>query len=142
MKEAMPRRDLYHDHVRKALENDGWTITDDPLKLKLGGKDLYVDLGAEKLLAAEKEDRKIAVEVKSFVGPSIITELEIALGQYVLYHDIMAKTKPERVLYLAIPDEVYLEIFEEPIGEVLLENKRVLLIVYDPNNEEALKWIH
>jgi hypothetical protein len=77
----MPARDIYHDAVKNALIKDGWTITDDPLHLRWGLKDLYVDLGAEKLFAAEKEGRKIAVEVKSFIGASEIYDLENALGQ-------------------------------------------------------------
>ena len=56
----MPARDMYHEHVRDALDADGWQITHDPLHLQWGAKDLYVDLGAEKLLAAERQGRKIA----------------------------------------------------------------------------------
>ena len=29
----MAAKDIYHEHVKNALEKDGWTITDDPLKL-------------------------------------------------------------------------------------------------------------
>lgn len=80
----MPAKDIYHDTVKKALIKDGWVITHDPLILKWGSKDLYVDLGAEQLVAAEKEGRKIAVEVKSFVSPSEVEDLEHALGQFIL----------------------------------------------------------
>jgi hypothetical protein len=62
----MPAKDIYHNTVRTALEKDGWTITKDPLTLEIGDRSLFVDLGAEKILAAEKQGRKIAVEVKSF----------------------------------------------------------------------------
>ncbi len=62
----MPRRDLYHDAVVHALEKAGWTITADPFKLGYGTRNLYVDLGAENLLAAVKEDRVIAVEINVF----------------------------------------------------------------------------
>ena len=75
----MPARDRYHNQVKQALIKDGWTITDDPLRLKWGKKDLYVDLGAEQLLTAEKGLHKIAVEVKSFVGQSEVDDLEKAL---------------------------------------------------------------
>ena len=84
----MPAKDFYHKTVRNALVKEEWTITHDPLTLKLGKKDFYVDLGANQLLAAEKVDRKIAVEIKSFTGRSDIDDLEKALGQYVLYQDI------------------------------------------------------
>jgi len=137
----MPVRDIYHDNVKNALIKDEWTITHNPLTLKWGKKDMYVDLGAEKILAAEKEGRKIAVEVKSFVGPSEIEDLKNALGQYVLYHDILKRTDPDRILYLAIRKAVFLDLFEEPVGKLLLENKRVRLIVFDHRTEEIVQWI-
>ena len=66
----MPAKDHFHDHVRTALKKDGWTITDDPLTIVLEGTrdNLFVDLGAERLIAAEKAAQKIAVEVKSFIS--------------------------------------------------------------------------
>lgn len=78
---------------QRLLLGEYWTITHDPLRLTLGMKDVYVDLGAERLLAAVKGQQKIAVEVKSFLGLSEIADLEVALGQYTLYHDILAKTE-------------------------------------------------
>jgi len=81
----MPARDLYHNSVKRALVKDGWTITHDPLRLSWGSKDMYVDLGAERLIAAEKAKQRIAVEVKSFVGDSEMDDLEKAIGQYIVY---------------------------------------------------------
>jgi hypothetical protein len=138
----MPAKDLYHDTVKTGLIKDGWTITDDPLRVQAGEKDLYIDLGARRLLAATKGDQKIAVEVKSFLGPSEVKDLQQALGQFILYHDLLAISDPERTLYLAVSLEVYREIFEEPIGMVLLENQRLRLIVFDPHQEVLLQWIH
>lgn len=137
----MPARDLYHVNVKNALIRDGWTITHDPLTLKLGKKDLYVDLGAMQLLAAEKAERKIAVEIKSFTGRSDVDDLEKALGQYVLYQDILAELEPERVLYLAIPSSVFEDLFEEPIGKLLLKNRRLKLITFEPSQEVVKQWI-
>jgi hypothetical protein len=94
----MPARDRYHDTVKQALIKDGWTITHDPFMLRIGSKDLYVDLGAERLLAAEKAGEQIAVEVKSFLSDSEMDDLEKALGQFVLYHDIMKELYPDRTL--------------------------------------------
>lgn len=112
----MPARDLYHNVARNALIKDGWTITHDPYVLKWGTKDLYVDLGAEQLLAAEKPGQKIAVEIKSFISPSDMEDLKEALGQFILYHDLLALTEPDRTLYLAIRETVFIDLFEEPIG--------------------------
>ena len=110
----MPARDFYHDVVKSALIADGWTITDDPLVLKIGTKDLLVDLGAERLLAAEKQGQKIAVEIKSFLGASDVDSLEKALGQFTLYHDILEESEPDRRIYLAIPSEIFDDPFESP----------------------------
>ena len=137
----MPAKDIYHNTVRTALEKDGWTITNDPLTLEIGDRSLFVDLGAEKILAAEKEGRKIAVEVKSFLSISPVHDLEEALGQYIVYEDILELSEPERNIYLAVREEVYLDIFSEPLGQVLLRKKRLKLIVFDSSREIIIRWI-
>jgi hypothetical protein len=137
----MPARDFYHDVAKAALIADGWTITHDPLQLSIGKKDLFVDLGAERVLAADKEGRKIAVEVKSFVGASDVADLEQALGQYTLYHDVLEESEPDRAMYLAIAWKVYEDLFEEPIGRLLLKRERLRLIVFDPARGVILRWI-
>lgn len=120
---------------------DGWTITHDPLILKFGKKDLYVDLNATQLLAAEKAEHKIAVEIKSFTGRSDVDDLEKALGQYILYQDILVELEPERSLYLAISDKVFEDLFEEPIGKLLLKNRRLKLLTFEPSQEMINQWI-
>jgi hypothetical protein len=137
----MPAKDIYHNTVRTALEKDGWTITNDPLTLEIGDRSLFVDLGAEKILAAEKQGRKIAVEVKSFLNVSPVKDLEEALGQYIVYEDILELSEPERNIYLAVREEVYLDIFSEPLGQVLLRKKRLKLIVFDSSREIIIRWI-
>ncbi len=136
----MPAKDFYHPHVVDALVADGWTITHDPLSLRIGGKDMFVDLGAERFVGAERNGERIAVEVKSFTSASEVRELEIALGQFVLYGDALARLEPERVLFLAVREQVFHEIFEEPMGRMLLENKRVRLIVVDVARREIVRW--
>ncbi|MEG4800384.1 element excision factor XisH family protein [Microcoleus sp. ARI1-B5] len=137
----MPAKDLYHDSVCTALIKDGWKITDDPFKLRVGGRSVYVDLGAKKLFAAEKQGRKIAVEIKSFLDPSLVSELEKALGQYDLYSLIMEDEDPERVLYLAIAQTVFSGFFSEEICQMVLRKKSINLIVFDSETEEILQWI-
>jgi XisH protein len=137
----MPAKDLFHDCVKVALIRDGWKISHDPYSLKIGKKDLFVDLGAEKLITAEKDFVKIAVEIKSFVSPSEIQDLENALGQYVLYQNVLQKIEPERVLYLAIREAVFHKLFEQEIGQILLENKVLKLLAFNPETEEITKWI-
>lgn len=139
----MPAKDIYHDTVRRALEKEGWRITHDPYTLRLGKKDLFVDLGAGRqiLLAAEQGEERIAIEVKSFLGPSLVTNLHEALGQFVLYEDVMELTEPDRVLFLAVSEEKYAQVFEEDFGRLLLNKKQIRLLVFDPSTEVVLQWI-
>ncbi len=120
----MPARDTYHDAVKNALIKDGWTITHAPLTLKLEGDRVLIDLGAERLLAAEKGIRKIAVEVKTFTGPSRMADLEQALGQYVLYRIFLKQTEPTQELYLAVPQDTIEDLFRMAIGRGFLEDER------------------
>ena len=136
----MPAKDIYHNNVKNALIKDQWTITHNPLTLKFGKKDLYVAL-AKQLLAAQKAECKIAVEIKSFTGRSDVDDLEKALGQYVLYQDILTELEPERALYLAVPSSVFDDLFEEPIGKLLLKNRRLMVISFDPKQEVIRQWI-
>src|SRR5437667_2011848 len=100
--DLMATRDKLHDEARRALENDGWTITDDPLVVRFGDTFGEIDLGAERLLGAEKGGKRIAVEVKSFLGTSMLSEFHTALGQYLNYREALARHQPGRRLYLAV----------------------------------------
>lgn len=137
----MPRKDLYHPVVVRTLTADGWTITHDPLYLSYGGRDVYADLGAEQPVGAEKEGRKIAVEIKSFLGPSDVHELELALGQFSLYRDILAEVEPNRVLYLAVPLHAYQGVFSEPLGQLVIRRQQLQLVVFDDIQERIVQWI-
>jgi hypothetical protein len=136
----MPARDRLHDHVRNALVRDGWTITHDPLHLRWGTKDMYVDLGAERFLGAEKAGRRIAVEIKSFAGPSLMLALEQALGQFTVYDDVLQRIEPERTLYLAVSEAIHQDLFEEPLGQLLLANGRLRLLVFATKDEVIERW--
>jgi hypothetical protein len=136
----MPALDIYHNAAKQALIKDGWTITHDPLHLRWGRKDMYVDLGAKRLIIAEREEQKIAVEVKSFLGVSEMQAFRDAVGQFAIYRSVLRRTYPDYVLYLAIRDVVYSSFFEEPIGQILIEDENLKLIIFDAEKEEILQW--
>jgi len=135
-------KDIYHYQVRTALEKDGWIITDDPLTLQFGSRSVFVDLGAKKLLAAERDGQRIAVEIKSFVGKSLVKDWENAIGQYILYFKIISKKEPDRTLYLAITEEIYISFFNEDIVEVVLADGVIKFIVVDTIQEVITRWIN
>ncbi len=137
----MPRHDIYHDTVKNALVKDGWTITHDPFVLPFGLHNLSVDLGAEQMLAAEKDGEQIAVEVKSFRGRSEVDDLENALGQYLLYRSLLQRRHPDRTLYLAIPMDAFNGVFSAELGRVAREDYTLKLVVFDPVQEVIEQWL-
>ncbi len=136
----MSAKDRYHDCVKNALIKDGWVITHDPLRLPWGKKDMYVDLGAELLLAAEKDQRHIAVEIKSFIGKSELEDLERALGQFALYRSVLARREPHRILYLAVPDDILRDVFDEPLGQLIVSDYALRIIGFEPQDEVITRW--
>ncbi|AFY74065.1 XisH protein [Synechococcus sp. PCC 7502] len=137
----MPAKDIYHDCVKNALIKSNWDITHDPLRIRLTRKNLFVDLGAERLIAANRGSEKIAVEIKSFTQASDIKDLEDALGQFILYERLLIRYEPDRKLYLAVADAVYKSIFEEEAGQILLEDKLIRLVTFNPKAEVITQWI-
>lgn len=137
----MPAKDFHHNIVREALENDGWKITHDPYHLSYEDVEVSIDLGAEKLLAAERGNEKIAVEIKSFLSPSIFYAFHAALGQYINYRRILEWTNKHRVLYLAIPKDTYEEFFIKPFATKLVQAEQLRIIVFDPQTKTVDKWI-
>ena len=137
----MARKDIYHETVKKALDKDDWEITHDPFQVYVGQKRLAMDLGAERLISAEKGTRKIVVEIKSFVSRSDVKDLQQALGQYVMYHQILVEQSIERELYLAIPHRTYGTIFQDELGQILLRNQLLRLLVFDEIEEVIVEWV-
>ena len=137
----MSAKDRFHDAVKRSLQKEGWTITHEPLKLPIERlTQFYIDLGAEKLIAAQRENQKIAVEVKSFLGSSTLSEFHIALGQCMNYRYALEDSEPDRKLYLAVPNNLYADFFAVPFIESVLERSQINLIVYDAMKEEIVKW--
>ncbi len=138
----MPAKDIYHDTVKRALIKDGWKITAENLHLPWGGRDTFVDIAAEKIFIAEKEGRKIAVEVKSFVGKSDISEFEKAVGQFIIYRFAMRKKEPERQLFLAVELGIYENFFVNPEVLELIETEDLKIVVFDKLKEVIMRWIN
>ncbi len=108
----MSARDLFHDAVRRGLEKDRWLITRDPLELEWEEVKVKIDLAAERLIAAERDRQKIAVEIKSFISTSVISDFHTALGQFLNYRIMLEVNEPDRLLYLAIPLDAFETFFQ------------------------------
>ena len=124
-------KDIYHDHVRRVLESEGWKITHDPYYVRVGGVDFFMDLGAENVLAAEREGEKIAVEVKSFASLSNVADFHEAYGKFMLYRKALRNEEPERILFLAIRAKIWESFFQRPFIQSVIEEDEVKLLVFD-----------
>lgn len=144
----MARKDIYHNLVRVCLEKEGWLITDDPLELydKVEKIDYEIDLGAERLLCAEKGDSstgsltKIAVEIKSCLKLSFAHEFHGMLGQYLVYLEGLKELDAQRKLYLAIPQFAAEKLTEHTFLLRLIDTYQVKMLVFDTNNSEIISW--
>ncbi|MBE9207472.1 XisH family protein [Nostoc sp. LEGE 06077] len=136
----MPTKDIFHQVVKLALQKDGWTITDDPLSLQLEDDQVFIDLGAERLIAAQRDQEKIAVEIKSFLAPSNLSEFHTALGQFLNYRIVLREKQPERELYLAVNLETYNDFFSRKLPQLSIIEYQLKLIIFDPVQEEIITW--
>jgi len=134
-------RDKFHSLVRNALEGEGWIITNDPLTLKTGTIQVQIDLGAERVIAAQKGDEKIAVEIKTFGSTSFITALYEAIGKYIVYRNVLETLDAERTLFLAVPNAVHKRFFEESILLRIMKKEKLNLLIYDEQQKTISEWI-
>jgi hypothetical protein len=137
----MAARDLFHEAVKVALQKENWLITNDRLKVEAGGAKFEIDLGAERLLAAERAGEKIAVEIKTFIGDFPITDYHAALGQFLNYRLALELNEPDRILYMAVPVAIHEALFQREFLQISVERHQVNRIVYDPVNEVIVQWI-
>ena len=134
-------RDKVHQAVREALEKEGWIITHDPLILRLGGLRLEIDLAAEQVLAAERDDEYIAVEIKSFLSKSKLTDFYEAKGKYDLYRLGLKKEERGRHLFLAIEKDIYKDFFQKSLIQEMVEEDKISFLIFDNTTKTIVEWI-
>lgn len=106
------------------------------------GRNIYIDIIAEEVFTAEKEGRKIAVEVKSFIGKSNLSEFEKAIGQFIIYRIAMRKEDPDRQLFIAVGERIYNNLFLHPDVIELIESEDLKVLVFDEVKEVIVRWIN
>lgn len=137
----MPQLDIIHNAVKNSLIKAGWTITDDPYIIQYRSTKLYADLGAERPIAAERDQEKIVVEVKSFVSASQFQDLKEALGQYDIYRYLLEENRVDRKLYVAISALTYNNFFQRDVIQLIIQKHQLPMIIVDTELEEILQWI-
>ncbi len=134
-------KNRFHDVVKIALEKEDWQITDDPYEINVDDVDFEIDLAAEQLLAAEREHQKIAVEIKSFISPSNVSDFHTALGQFLNYRDALETIEPDRLLYLAVRVPIYETFFQRRFIVAAVQRYQIRLIIYDVQQEVIVQWL-
>ena len=137
----MPTQDLYHDIVRDALRKDGWRITHTALQLKARAESRTRELWEGPWLIADKDERKVAVAVSSFVGRSNLADITQMWGQLELSRPQLHTMDSDRVVYMAVRQATYHACFGGTEGELLLEKEHMQLIVFDPRAEVIVQWV-
>lgn len=94
------------------------------------------------MIAAERGEEKIAVEVKSFISTSLVSDFHTALGQFLNYRLMLSIKEPDRQLYLAVPLEVYETFFQGAFMQIAVEQNKLKMIIYEPMSEEIVQWIN
>lgn len=98
-------------------------------------------MGIERVIAVERGSEKLAIEVKSFVGQSIVNDIENALGQFVVYMSFLEELEPDRPVYVAISQNSYDTVFQKRAVQHLIRRNRVPLVVVNIITEEVVEWI-
>ncbi|MEM1121558.1 MAG: element excision factor XisH family protein [Bacteroidota bacterium] len=134
-------RDLIHHQVRRALEKEGWVITDDPFRLNANGVNLEIDIGAERVIAAQKGEEKIFIEIKTLNQRSILYAFYAAFGQYICYRDAIEENDMDNPLFLAIPLSAFKRIEENEFILNRLSKHGIRAVIVDTTSEKITKWI-
>jgi hypothetical protein len=135
-------KDIYHEAVKNALIKDGWTITADPYPLEYEDVELYPDLAIEKFISETQKQRKIIIEIKSFISLSLVKDFQLTLGQYIFYRDLIQLSQDEyQEIYLAIKDEIYDTFFQRKSIKAVVKLHQIALLIVNTEKEEIIKWI-
>jgi hypothetical protein len=137
----MPTQDLYHAVVRDALRKDGWRIMHTALQLKARAEASAGELWEGPWLIADKDERKVAVAVSSFVGRSSPEDILQTWRQLALSRSRLHAMDSDRVVYLAVRQATYSACFGGTEGNLLLEKEHMQLLVFDPRAEVIVQWV-
>jgi hypothetical protein len=136
---SLPAKDRYHDKVIRALVKDGWTITGEQVKVIVEDRYLFIDIEASR----SADNRMALIEVKELDAVSSpIDALAAAVGKYFLYRVALKDAEVTTPLYLAVSEAAYQGILQEKIGQLSILQGNIALVVFDPDREEILRWIH
>lgn len=82
------------------------------------------------------------LKLRALLGDRALYDFHGALGQYIVYRNLIQLTEPEYKLYLAIDDLVYKNFFQRKSIQLITNENKLLLMVVEMEKEEILQWIN
>lgn len=136
----MPIKDIQHDIVIRSLIKAGWAIVNEQVYLSIGTspetiRRLYVDIQAQSATGM-----LVLIEVKS-LSRSLIHQLMELLGQYLIYKAALTYLDIAIPLYVAIEQEDYQTLIGHVLGQKVMDEYQIPLLVYDEIAEVIQTWI-
>ncbi len=119
--------------VKAALLAAGWTIKEGAITIRKAGYQFQIDV------SADKDGEKVAIEVKSWLS-NFVYDWHQALGQYLTYYALLFKKDPDRVLYLAVPEDVYKEHFINELFQEFTALYSVNLFIFNQRTNSIVSW--
>jgi hypothetical protein len=117
-------------------------VADSPYVLPLPGtgrRPLQIDLYAQRY-AGDQLTTIIIVEVKCFSSTSSVwDDLYSAIGQYVVYRNLLRRRGVSDTLYLAVPSHAYAGIISQ-VALPIMDEIQVRMIVVDIDREVIERW--
>ncbi len=134
----MPALDVCHPQVVRALEKTGWSVKPEPYVLPIDRRHrVYIDIEAQHPAQAGI----MVIEVKCFQDQSQETaDLYGAIGQYLIYRNLLTQRGLAASLYLALPTHAYEGVVRRMALPVIVQNN-VKMIVIDLMNEVIVQWL-
>lgn len=80
------------------------------------------------------------MEIKSFVGISAVYEFHMAIGQFLNYRVALEQLASERVLYMAVPTDIYQDFFTDSFVQAVLERYQIKVLVFHVQKQEITLW--
>jgi hypothetical protein len=136
----MPAVDRCHEQVVRAFVKDGWVVDTEQYGLRTARGILYVDIAVHRSRGNGTEMRVLLIEAKCFPRDgSTLNDLYVAIGQYLIYRNILTLKANSAELYLAIPAYAYSTLFQ-PLALPLLDELSIKTILIDMEQERIERW--
>ena len=135
----MPSFDQCHNQVMRALQKDGWRITEQQVPMKLGRRRVFIDLRATHGANGSRQELAL-IEVKCFPDPQNTSQdIYTAVGQYILYRAMLRELELDIPLYLSIPEVIYNDVFDTIVQRAVAESQ-IKLVIVNLDEERVVRW--